>query len=272
MVTPQGTSLDVHAKELLDAHQGPLPLILMNVWDVASARVVAGAGYRVIATSSRAIAASLGLDDDDSSDPDVIFDIIARIARSVSCPVTADLEGGYRLEPSELVERMLDAGIVGCNLEDSDHHGDAVLVDATEQAAFLAEVREAANRAGVHIVINARIDNFIRRVGDDDDQLEDAVRRGRLYLDAGADCVYPISLVDRERIARLVTALRGPVNITARRGGLSVAELTTLGVRRISFASGLFQLGNDLLQRAIQRVRETNDLDALWHGLPVAPS
>jgi len=265
---PTRTTLVERAQTLLDAHHGPRPLVLPNIWDVASAQVVTEAGFPVIATSSRAIAASLGLKDDDSSDPDVIFEVVARIARAVDCPVTADLEAGYDLEPKELVERILRAGIVGCNLEDSDHHGDDVLVDARRQAAFLAEVRGAADDFGVHIVINARVDSFIRHVGDERYELEDAIHRGQLYLEAGADCIYPIALVDRDRIARIVTALRGPVNITARRGGLSLDELTTLGVKRISFASGIFQLSNDHLHMIVQRLSETSDPGALWQELP----
>ncbi|HUY06953.1 MAG TPA: isocitrate lyase/phosphoenolpyruvate mutase family protein [Acidimicrobiales bacterium] len=255
------------ARLLLDAHHGPNPLVLPNIWDVASARIVAEEGFPIIATSSKAIAGVLGTRDDDSSNPDVIFDFVARIARSVSCPVTADLEAGYGLAPTEFVERLLDAGIVGCNLEDSDHHGGDVLVDSTVQAIFLADVRKAATKLGVHIVINARIDSFIRRVGDEQHQLEEAIRRGLLYLEAGADCVYPIALVDRIRIAQLTTALPGPVNITARRGGLSFFELGALGVRRISFASGIFQLENDHLRVAVHRLSESADPEALWQEL-----
>jgi len=263
------TTLVEKAQMLLDAHDGPMPLVLPNIWDVASAQIVAEAGFPIIATSSKAIAGVLGTRDDDSSDPDVIFKFIARIADSMSCPVTADLEAGYGLAPTELVERLLAAGIVGCNLEDSDHHGGDVLVDAKRQAAFLAEVRNAATDRGVHVVINARVDSFIRHVGDEQYQLEDAIRRGRLYLEAGADCVYPIALVDRERIAKLTKALPGPVNVTARRDGLSFDELAALGVSRISFASGLYQLANDHLRVAVRRLTESADPDALWQEKPL---
>ena len=256
------------ARALLDAHSAREPLVLPNVWDATSAQIVEGAGFPVIATSSRAIAGVLGTQDDDSSDPDLIFDFIARIAASVSCPVTADVEAGYGLSAVELVDRLLSAGVVGCNLEDTDHHGHEVLVGAEQQAAYLARVRAAADAREVHIVINARVDSFIRHVGDERQQLDEAVRRGRLYLEAGADCVYPIALGDRERIAQLTDALTGPVNVMVRRGGLSIEELATLGVRRISFASGLFQLMSDYLRAAVRRLAEAPNPDGLWHGLP----
>lgn len=246
--------LAAKAQELLDAHHAPDPLVLPNVWDVASARIVEQAGFPVVATSSRAIAGVLGLGDDDSSDPDTVFGWAGRIAGAVACPVTVDLEAGYRLRPADLVERLLSVGAVGCNLEDTDHHGNSVLLDAGEQAAFVAEVRAAGDAAGVHVVINARIDSFIRHAGDETQQLEEAVRRGRSYLEAGADCVYPIALGDRVRITQFVSSMPGPVNLVARRGGLGVGELAALGAHRISLASGLFEVAYGQLRAALRRL------------------
>jgi hypothetical protein len=159
------------ADALLGAHHAASPLVLPNVWDAASARIVEAGGFPFVATSSHAIAGVLGGRDDDSADPDVVFSFLARIARSVSVPITADVERGYGLPPAELVDRLFEAGMVGCNLEDTDHHGDGVLVDAEVQASFLAEVRAAAQAAGVHLVINARVDTVIRQVGDQPTQM-----------------------------------------------------------------------------------------------------
>lgn len=245
--------LAAKAATLLAAHKGLTPLVLANIWDVASARIVEEAGFLAIATSSRAIAGVFGMQDDDSSDPDVIFGIVARIANSVACPVTADLEAGYGLVPEELVDRIVAAGVAGCNLEDTDHHGSSELVDAEKQAAWLAEVRESADARGVHIVINARIDTFIRDVGDKQEQLYEAIRRGRLYFRAGADCVFPIGLDDRDDIAEFTAALSGPVNVLRRRDGPSIGELTTLGVKRISVGSQLFQLIGEQLRDAVRQ-------------------
>jgi 2-methylisocitrate lyase-like PEP mutase family enzyme len=245
------TELAATADVLLAAHHAATPLVLPNAWDVASARVVEEAGFHAVATSSHAVAEVLGGADDDSNDPDVVFPFLARIAAAVRVPVTADVEAGYRLAPEELVERLLVAGIVGCNLEDSDHHGDGILVDVEHQAARLAAMRAAAGAAGVHLVINARVDSVIRKVGDDDAQLEDAIRRGTAYLAAGADCVYPIMLVDPARIRRFTAAVPGPVNVIARAGGPRLDELAALGVRRISFGGGLHRLVLDHLRLAV---------------------
>jgi len=178
------------ANALRRLHTGPRPLVLPNAWNVASARSVVKAGFPVVATSSGAIAATLGYEDNDSMPVDEAFGVVARITRGVSVPVTADLEAGYGLSPKDVVERLLDAGAVGCNLEDTDHHGRADLVDAGENAERLRAVRQAATEAGVDIVLNARVD-VLRREGDRRELFEEAVRRARLYRRAGADCGVP---------------------------------------------------------------------------------
>jgi 2-methylisocitrate lyase-like PEP mutase family enzyme len=144
---PDRGGLAERADALRRLHSGPRPLVLPNAWDVASARLVVKAGFPVVATSSGAIAATLGYEDNDSMPVDEAFGAIARIARSVSVSVTADVEAGYGLSPRDLVARLLDAGAVGCNLEDTDHHGGADLVDADENAERLRAVRHAATEA-----------------------------------------------------------------------------------------------------------------------------
>ena len=233
-VTRDVGALAEQAEILRRLHAGPRPLVLPNVWDVASARLVVKAGFPVVATSSGAIAATLGYEDNDSVSVDEAFGVIARITRCVSVPVTADVEAGYRLSPTDLVERLLDAGAVGCNLEDSDHHGGAGVVDAGENAERLRAVRQAASKAGVDIVLNARVD-VLGLEGDRRELFEEAVRRARLYLGAGADCVFPIRLADDESIGEFVRRVEGPVNVVGA-GAPPLARLAELGVRRVSFA------------------------------------
>jgi 2-methylisocitrate lyase-like PEP mutase family enzyme len=231
------SGLAERADALRRLHTGPRPLVLPNAWDVASARLVVKAGFPVVATSSGAIAATLGYQDNDSMPVDEAFGVIARITRSMSVPVTADLEAGYGLSPNDLVERLLDAGAVGCNLEDTDHHGGAGLVDASENAERLRAVRQTATEAGVDVVLNARVD-VLRHEGDRRELFEEAVRRARLYLQAGADCVFPIRLADDELIGEFVRRVEGPVNVVGA-GGPSLARLAELGVARVSFAGFL---------------------------------
>lgn len=233
------SELVAHAEELRRRHFGDSPLVLLNAWDAASARVVAEAGHPVIATSSAAVAASLGQGDHEQMSADEAFGAIERIAAAVSVPVTADVEAGYGLSAGELAHRLLDAGAVGCNLEDSDHRSEHALVDAERQAQRIQALCAEAQAAGVPLVVNARVDVYLRARRPPRECTDEAIRRATMYLDAGATCVYPIGLTDRDEIERLVDTLAAPVNTWLREGSPSLATLRQLGVARVSVAAGL---------------------------------
>lgn len=203
------------------------PLVLANAWDVASAKLTEGLGFPAVATSSAAVALSLGYEDGQAMPAQVAFDAVARIAAGVSVPVTADMEAGYGLPPDEFAERLLATGAVGCNYEDTDH-GAGGLVDAEVQAARIAAVA----RHGV--IVNARIDVM-------EPVLDELLRRGRLYLDAGATCVYPIFQAEESVIAALVDGLGAPVNVYLRSAAPPIPRLRELGVARISVGSRMFK-------------------------------
>lgn len=241
---------DDRAVTLRGLHVPGDPLILPNVWDAASARAVREAGFPAVATGSAAVARVLGYDDGEATPVAEMMAAVARIARAVDVPVTADVERGYGLAPGELVERLAEAGAVGCNLEDSDPRTQE-LVDPAEQADFLAAVRAAA---GQDLVINARVDTYVR--GGD---RAAAVARGRRYLEAGADCVYPILLDDEDEIGAFVAEVGGPVNILFRPKAPAFARLAELGVARISFGGGLHQAAHAYAQRLFAAVKEGRD-------------
>ncbi|MFG2056949.1 isocitrate lyase/phosphoenolpyruvate mutase family protein [Micromonospora sp. NPDC048930] len=233
------TELSRRADALRALHRPGDPLILPNAWDPGSARAVVAAGFPAVATSSGAVAEALGHADGEATPVDEMFGAVARIAAAVTVPVTADLERGYGLRPAELVERLLAAGAVGCNIEDSDPRT-GELYDAEEQADLLAGIRAAARAAGVDLVLNARVDVHLRAYGPAEGRLAEAVRRARRYRAAGADCVYPIVLADPAQIRGFVAELDAPVNVLARPGTPTPAELAALGVARISYGSGVY--------------------------------
>ncbi|WP_411137467.1 isocitrate lyase/phosphoenolpyruvate mutase family protein [Streptomyces sp. C10] len=235
------------AAALRALHHGPdLPLVLPGPWDAASAKVFADAGFPALATPSAGVASSLGYEDGQTPAGEM-FAAIARITRAVDIPVSADVEAGYGLSAKELVARLTDAGAVGCNLEDTDHTTGA-LRDAQEQADWLAQVRAEAGDA---LVINARIDTYVCGVHD----LEETVRRGRLYAEAGADCVYPI-LAPPPLLADLTTGIGLPVNAVVTPDGPSPRELGTLGAARITFGPGLQQRAMAAVAGMAERLRE----------------
>jgi 2-methylisocitrate lyase-like PEP mutase family enzyme len=235
----KSVDLKARAERLRESHSKEM-LVLPNVWDAASATTVAEAGFPVIATASAAISAMLGYPDGEGAPWYEMFAAAERIVRAVSVPVTVDAEAGYGMRPRELVNRLLDTGAVGCNLEDTDHRAGG-LADAGAHAQWLAEVRAAADEAGVPIVINARVDTFLPASRfPEPDRIAETIRRGRLYRAAGADCVYPIGVRDRRDIATLVAEIPGPVNGNTG-DGLDLATLRELGVARVSYGPRFYR-------------------------------
>ena len=228
--------------------------MLANAWDAVTAKNVEKAGFPAVATTSAGVALALGYEDHQRTPPDEMFDAVGRIAGAVEVPVTADLEGGYGLPAGELVERMLDAGVVGLNFEDTDYaSGGSSMVDGKAQAARIAELRDAGRTAGVEIVINARTDAYVRAL---DDPLAISLERGRLYLDAGADCIYPIAAKDEDEIARLASELGGSVNALYVPGAPDIPRLAELGVARISVGAGLAMVSFRSHERRLESLRD----------------
>lgn len=246
------SELKAHADLLRELHHGEM-LVLPNAWDEASARLVAETGFPVVATSSAAVADSLGHEDGEKAPWQEMFAAVARIAAAVSVPVTMDAEAGYGLAPDEFVSRLLDAGAAGCNIEDTDHRAGG-LVDAAAQADLLAQIRAAADAAGVPIVLNARIDVFLPSSGiAEGDRLDEAIRRGRLYRDTGADCVYPIGGSTGHNLERLVAEVPGPVNGNTT-DALDLDALRSLGVARVSFGPRFYRGGLAGMRAALERL------------------
>lgn len=209
------------------------------------------AGFPVVATTSGGVAASLGWPDGEAAPHEEMFAAAARIARSVDVPVSVDVEGGYGLDAPALVDAILDAGAVGCNLEDTNHRGDAALVDAASQAARIAAVKDAARSAGVDLVVNARIDVFLRQIGPPEERVDRTVERAQRYVAAEADCTYPIGATEAE-LVRLAERMSSPMNAMVRPPATTFTGLRALGVARISFASHLHRLAvADLASRLV---------------------
>jgi 2-methylisocitrate lyase-like PEP mutase family enzyme len=238
-MTDESADLRTKAELLRTLHDGPM-LVLPNAWDAASAAVVADAGYHAVATASAAISAMLGYPDGEGAPWQEMFAAAGRVARAVAVPVTVDAEAGYGMSPRDLVDRLLDIGAAGCNLEDTDHRAGG-LRDAGMHAEWLADVRSAAAAAGVPLVINARIDTFLGSSGvGEEERVAETVRRGRLYREAGADCLYPIAVARQGDVATLVRELPGPINGNTGEH-LDLATLRRLGVARVSYGPRFYR-------------------------------
>jgi 2-methylisocitrate lyase-like PEP mutase family enzyme len=218
------------AAELRRLHDDPELLVMVNVWDVITAKVLSELpGCRAIATASHSVAASHGYPDGENIPLDEMLTAVERIAAAVDLPVSADLESGYG-NVGETIRRAIGVGAVGANLEDEMRPFD-------ESVAAVADAVKAADAEGVPFALNARTDAFLR-AGDRDREavLGDAIERGRAFIDAGATCVFVPGKLDTDTVRRLVEAIgRQKISIIAVPGSLTQAELAGLGVARISF-------------------------------------
>jgi 2-methylisocitrate lyase-like PEP mutase family enzyme len=229
------------AARFLRLHQGPRILLLPNAWDAASARLLEEAGCSAVATTSAGLAHSLGFPDGERAPFPEVIAAIARIVRVVRVPVTTDLETGFGKTPEEVARNCraaAQAGSVGVNLEDGSLEGDRPLIDVALACDKIQAVREAVAGAGLALVINARTDVYLRGVGELETRLAEAIRRCQAYRAAGADCLFVPGVTDPETIGRLAREVGGPLNILAGPAAPPVAELSRLGVARVSLGSG----------------------------------
>jgi 2-methylisocitrate lyase-like PEP mutase family enzyme len=254
-------------------HSGREILLLPNVWDVASARLIEESGFKAAATSSAGIAFSLGYPDGQRISREEMLAVIARIAKAVRVPVTADVEAGYGKTPEDAgrtARAVAEAGAVGMNLEDAIGDSPSVLVELPLQLEKIRAVREMASRLRIPLVLNARTDMYLLQIGDPAERYDETVRRLSAFREAGADCVFAPGLRDAPTIGRLVADLKCPVNILAGPGSPSVPELSKLGVARVSLGSATMRATVGCLRRIAQELRATgtysNLADAPTHA------
>jgi 2-methylisocitrate lyase-like PEP mutase family enzyme len=258
------------ADTLRQLHHGAGALLLVNAWDVASALVVERAGFPAVATSSSAVASALGYPDGERIGAGEMLAAVGRIAPRLRVPLTADMEAGYERDTdglATLVGRLIDAGAVGLNLEDGLDPGTGQLVPLAEAVERVRVVREAADAAGIPLVLNARTDVFLEMTHDRDTALDEAITRLGAYRDAGADCLFPIGARDPATIAVLVRELSFPINILAGPGAPSIRELETMGVARVSLGGGPQRAALATLARIGAELREAGTYQSLQGGL-----
>lgn len=250
--------------ELLRAlHRGPDILVLPNAWDAVSARIFETEGFPAIATTSAGVANALGYSDGGAVPPREMIEAVARIARAVKVPVTADIEHAYGASPAAVADnvlRVIAAGAVGINIEDIVP-GATELEDLKLQADKIAAIARAAKTAGVRLVINARTDVFLREIGAPEGRLALAIERGKAFIAAGADCVFVPFARDPDTIRALVQGI-GPINVLATKGVPPVHELKALGVARVSVGSGPHRATLALTRDIARQLKSSGTYDA----------
>jgi 2-methylisocitrate lyase-like PEP mutase family enzyme len=251
-------------------HTGQGVVLLPNVWDVASARIIEEAGFQAIATTSAGVAFAQGFPDGQKIPADRMFTAVAHIASAVRLPVTADVEAGYGQRPEDAAvtaRNVIDAGAVGMNFEDATGDADHPLTELSLQLERIHAIRDSVEDLRVPIVLNARTDVYLLQIGEPSRRYDEAVRRLAAFRDAGADCVFVPGVRDAETIGRIVVDLKCPVNILGVPGSPSVPELVKLGVKRISLGSGPMRASLGLLRRLAEEVK-TSGTYKLMEGAP----
>jgi len=257
----------IQAQAFRSLHVPGRPLILFNVWDAGSAKAVAAGGAKALATGSWSVAAAHGFKDGEEMPLDLSLANLQRIVHATDLPVTVDLESGYGADPEAVgvtMTRALQAGAIGCNIEDSLPENGS-LREIADQVARLKAARAAADALGIAAFLNARTDVFFQAGADQHNEtmVEAALERGRAYAEAGADGLFVPGLVDERLIGILVERAPLPVNIMASASTPPAAMLATLGVARISHGPGPYRMAMRMLENAARDVfKETEGLAA----------
>jgi 2-methylisocitrate lyase-like PEP mutase family enzyme len=256
-----------------DLHAGPEVLRLANAWDAGSARLIESVGARAIATTSAGVAWSHGYPDGDALPTPLVIATTEAIARVVRVPLTVDIEGGYSQDPDavgRLIGALIEAGAVGVNLEDGGGSPDVL-------CAKIAAARKVADGLGVALYINARTDVYLRELVPEADRVAETCARAARYRAAGASGIFVPKVLEPAAIAAIARAIELPLNVIAWPGLPPVAELASLGVRRLSAGTAIAQaaasrtaaLATAFLRDGSREVAAEGpftyrDLNALW--------
>jgi 2-methylisocitrate lyase-like PEP mutase family enzyme len=261
-------ALKSKADAFRNMHQAPPMLILLNAWDVVTARLFVKAGARAIATTSAGIAATLGFADGQNVPRELMMEAIARIANAVDVPVTADIESGYAGSPKELgesIRAVINAGAIGVNLEDATGDASQPLFTMEQQIERIRAAHKTAENANVPVVINARTDVYLAKVGEPAGRFAETVRRLTAYREAGADCLFVPGVTDMATLIQLVQSVMGPINVLAGPGMPPVADLQRIGIARLSVGSGIMRatlaLARDAADELLQKGTYNTFLD-----------
>ena len=228
-------SLSSDAATFLALHQRGTPGVFPTMWDPWSAQLAVDNGFAALTVGSHPVATALGRADNEGMTLEEMLAQVALITASVDVPVSADLEAGYGASADGIIDRLLAAGAVGLNIEDTVHSEGGRLRSTAEHAELIGQLRKAADRAGVHVVVNARTDILLKGVGEPEGRVDATIEKLRAAADAGADVLYPVGVHDDETHRRLTAELPLPVNAIARPGQDDLARLAGLGVARITF-------------------------------------
>jgi 2-methylisocitrate lyase-like PEP mutase family enzyme len=248
------------AERFLELHKQDKLLVLPNIWNPIGARILETKGFPAVATASAAISSSLGYRNGEKIKLSTHLDIIERIVKNVAVPVTADIESGYASDLKELrdsINRIIDTGVAGINIEDSVGK-EGLVRHIEEQSERIAIVREVSEEKGLHLFINARIDCFLSDNSNSKEEvMNEVINRAGVYSEAGADCVYPIGVLDLETIKTLRKEISSPINILGSHRTVPLKTMQDIGINRVTFGPFIFR---SALKKFVNIIEELRNL------------
>jgi len=258
------------AELFLKLHHDEDVLVLLNSWDPGSSKLVEACGFKAVATTSMGISASLGYPDCQAIQFTEMLEAVKKISRSVTLPVTVDIEGGFGRDIKQIVnniEKVISTGVVGINIEDSVNLNPK-LMDESEFCERISAIRKLSDSRGIHLVINARTDAFITASGTPEECLVESIKRGNKYREAGADCIFVPNVVQADMISALVKEISAPINILSNptnAAGLAppVNQLKDLGVARLSVGSSVMKSTLLLIKNIAEEMLQKGSFDNL---------
>jgi 2-methylisocitrate lyase-like PEP mutase family enzyme len=257
------------SRRLRELIRAPEILVMPGAYDVLSALLFQQLGFQAIQCTSGGIAAALGYPDGEVMSRDLFIQLTASFAGAVSVPVNADGEKGYGDEEGvkETLRSLVAAGVAGMNVEDSLAKGGSGLVELTQQLRKIKSVMDIKQELGSEFFLNARVDSFHVMTSDPKKALNEAILRGNAYAEAGADCIFYLSLHDAKTIGTVANEVKAPISILAGPQSPSVTELQDLGVARVSYGSGFMKAAITGTKKLAQEILEKGSCNLLKDGV-----
>ncbi|MGP4081084.1 isocitrate lyase/PEP mutase family protein [Pseudalkalibacillus sp. R45] len=247
-------------------HKGPSTFVLPNAWDVISAKMFEEGGFKAIGTTSAGIAASLGYPDGQQLPIDKMIEVVERIVNAVDVPISADIEAGYGKTAEEVVQsvqKILNAGAVGINIEDGTGDLQHPINDLSTQTEMISTIKEFCRENDEALFINARTDLYWLQIGDPSTRLQRTLDRVKAYEEAGADCIFVPGLHVKETIQKLRAEVSCPINLLVHPNLPSLKELSEIGIERVSTGSAPFRAAVTLLKKMGEEIINDRTFDEM---------
>jgi 2-methylisocitrate lyase-like PEP mutase family enzyme len=257
------------SRKLRELVRAPEILVMPGAYDVLSALLFEQLGFKAIQGTSGGIAAALGYLDGEVMSRDIFLDVTGKFAASVSVPVNADGERGYGDDDGvkQTVRELVARGVAGMNLEDGAAKGKGGLVELPQQLSKINAVMKTKRELGSEFFLNARVDAFHVILQDPKKALDEAIRRGNAYAEAGGDCIFYLNLHKPETIRQVAKEVKAPVSILAGPQSPSVNELQDLGVARVSYGSGFLKAAISGTKNLAREILDKGTVNLLKEGM-----